>query len=95
MPTLIRLVIALLFLVGLGYAAMFALTVMVDPGEKDITVRIPARDLVAQPTRLPDVQTTSTPAAPAAPVPGAPVPVTTSTPPADDNAPLVVPGAPE
>lgn len=90
MPTLIRLVIALLFLVGLGYAAMFALTVMVDPGEKDITVRIPARELSAQPIKLPDVQTTTSPATPA----GAPVPITT-TPPADQSAPLVEPGAPE
>jgi hypothetical protein len=45
MPTLIRLVIFLLVLAGLGYGAMFALTVMVDPGEKDITIRIPAREL--------------------------------------------------
>jgi hypothetical protein len=89
MPSLIRLVIALLFLVGLGYAAMFALTVMVDPGEKDITVRIPARDLMAQqPVRLPDAQVTSS--LPAA----APVPVTTSAPSAEE-APLVEPGTPE
>ncbi|MCF1745044.1 hypothetical protein [Paradevosia shaoguanensis] len=90
MPTLIRLVIALLFIVGLGYAAMFALTVMVDPGEKEITVRIPARELVAQPVRLPDVQTTSNPTLPAQ----APVPITTSTP-SNEEAPLVQPGGPE
>jgi len=91
MPTLIRLVIALLFIVGLGYGAMFALTVMVDPGEKDVTIRIPARDLVAEPARAPDPQTTGNPSLPAS----APVPVTTSTPPGDEDAPLVEPGAPE
>jgi hypothetical protein len=47
MPTLIRLFVVLLVLAGLGFAGMIALTVMVDPGEKDITIKIPARDLVA------------------------------------------------
>jgi hypothetical protein len=42
-PTLIRLVVALLFLVGLGYAGMFALAVFVDPGQKQVTVNIPSR----------------------------------------------------
>jgi hypothetical protein len=46
MPTLIRLFLVLVFLGGLGFAGMIALTVMVDPGEKDITVKIPARELV-------------------------------------------------
>ena len=45
MPTLIRLVIVLLFLAGLVYGAMFALTVFVEPREKDVTVRVPARDI--------------------------------------------------
>lgn len=58
MPTLIRMIIALLFLGGLGLAAMVALTVFVDPGEKEITVRIPARDLVATPTDDPLVDRT-------------------------------------
>lgn len=52
MPTLIRLIVALLFLVGLAYGGMFALTVMVDPGEKEITVKVPARDLVVAPVRV-------------------------------------------
>ena len=47
MPTLIRLVIVLAVLAGLGFAGMIALTIMVDPGEKDITIKIPARELVA------------------------------------------------
>ena len=46
MPTLIRLLIVLLVLSGLVFAGMIALTVMVDPGEKDITIKIPARELV-------------------------------------------------
>src|SRR3569832_259533 len=46
MPTLIRLLIVLLVLSGLVFAGMIALTIMVDPGEKDITIKIPARDLV-------------------------------------------------
>lgn len=46
MPTLIRLFLVLAVLAGLVFAGMIALTVMVDPGEKDITVKIPARELV-------------------------------------------------
>lgn len=61
MPTLIRLIVALLFLAGLGYAGLFALSAMVDPGEKEITVRIPARDLVPAPRQLPRVNTTTQP----------------------------------
>ena len=47
MPTLIRLFIVLLVLAGLAFAGMIALTIMVDPGEKDITIKIPPRELVA------------------------------------------------
>ena len=46
MPTLIRLIITLLFLAGLVYAGMFALVVFVEPAPKEVTVRIPARDLL-------------------------------------------------
>ena len=45
MPTLIRLFIVLLVLAGLAFAGMIALTIMVDPGEKDITIKIPPREL--------------------------------------------------
>ena len=69
MPTLIRLLVFLLVLVGLGYGAMFALVAMVRPNEKEVTVRIPARDLVPSATRDPLVQreinTTRTPESPA------------------------------
>jgi len=46
MPTLVRLFVFLLIIAGLGFAGMLALTIMVDPGEKDITIKIPARELV-------------------------------------------------
>lgn len=45
MPTLVRLFIFLLFIAGLGVIGMIALTVTVDPGEKDITIKIPAREM--------------------------------------------------
>ena len=46
MPTLIRLIITLLFLAGLIYAGMFALVVFVEPKPKEVTIRIPARELL-------------------------------------------------
>jgi hypothetical protein len=64
MPTLIRLIVALLFLAGLAFAAAFALTIFVDPGEKEITVKIPPRQLVAtpQPAMPPAADTQTVPA---------------------------------
>lgn len=41
MPTLFRFLTTILFLVGLFYAAMFALIWYVKPHEGEITVRIP------------------------------------------------------
>jgi hypothetical protein len=52
MPTLLRFLLVLIVLGGLGFAGMLALTVMVDPGEKDITIKIPTRELVAPATPL-------------------------------------------
>ena len=77
MPTLIRLIVILLVLVGLGYGAMLALVAIVQPRDKDVTIRIPARDLLPQTQRDPlvrrEINTTRTPEAPAAePVPEAP-----------------------
>lgn len=46
MPTLIRLIITLLFLAGLVYAGMFVLVAFVEPKPKEVTIRIPARDLL-------------------------------------------------
>ncbi|RYE72259.1 MAG: hypothetical protein EOP19_30785 [Hyphomicrobiales bacterium] len=94
MPTLIRLVVILLVLAGLAYGAMFGLVAMVDPGEKDVTVRIPARDLIASPERAPVVRreidtTRVAPAAEpagAAPTPGTGEPLPApAAPPAEDG----------
>lgn len=46
MPSLIRLLVVLMVLAIFGFAGMIALTVMVNPPEKDITIKIPTRDLV-------------------------------------------------
>src|ERR1700754_4436517 len=46
MPTLIRFFVVLVVLAGLGFAGMIALTMFVDPGEKDVTIKIPPRELV-------------------------------------------------
>ena len=46
MPTLIRLLITLLFLAGLAYAGMVALIAFVEPEPKEVTIRIPQRDLL-------------------------------------------------
>lgn len=92
MPTLIRLLVVLLVLAGIVLGAMFALVATVTPREKQVTIRIPARDLVPAPDRDPLVRReidTSRPAAPAdtpAEAPAAPA----ETPPApaeggDDN----------
>lgn len=81
MPTLIRLVVILLVLAGLVYGAMFALVIFVEPADKEITVRIPARDLVPAPERDPlvmrEIDTSRTadsppPAEPAATQPAPP-----------------------
>lgn len=46
MPTLIRLIIILLFLAGLVYGGMIALVAYVQPNPKETTIRIPQRDLL-------------------------------------------------
>lgn len=46
MPTLIRLIIILLFLAGLVYGGMIALVTYVQPNPKETTIRIPQRDLL-------------------------------------------------
>ena len=88
MPTLIRLIVILLVLVGLGYGAMFALVAVVQPRDKNVTIRIPARDLMPSTQRDPlvrrEINTTRTPEAPAAePVPAAPAVAPATEAPAD------------
>lgn len=46
MPTLIRLIVVLVVLAGIAFGAMFALVAMVTPRDKQVTMRIPARELV-------------------------------------------------
>ncbi|WP_407931789.1 hypothetical protein [Devosia sediminis] len=48
MPSLIRLVIVLLFLGGLVFAGMFALVTFVEPTPKEVSQRIPTRDLLGE-----------------------------------------------
>jgi len=68
MPSLIRLLITLIFLAGLVYAGMFALVTFVEPTPKQVSQRIPTRDLLgeteaARPgTNLPQPNVTSEPA---------------------------------
>lgn len=56
MPTLIRLLVLLLVLAGIAYGAMFALVALVDPGEQEVSIRIPARNLLPAPERDPLVR---------------------------------------
>ncbi len=88
MPTLIRLIVILLVLVGLGYGAMFALVAVVQPRDKNVTIRIPARDLMPSTQRDPlvrrEIDTTRAPEAPAAePAPETPAVVPAPEEPAD------------
>lgn len=48
MPSLIRLVIVLLFFGGLIFAGMFALVTFVEPTPKEVSQRIPTRDLLGE-----------------------------------------------
>lgn len=69
MPTLFRLLITLIFLAGLAYAGMFALVTFVDVAPKDVSQRIPTRDLLGETgtpggggTNLPQPNVTTAPA---------------------------------
>ncbi len=101
MPTLIRLVVILLVLVGLAYGGMFALVAAVDPGEKDITIRIPTRDLVAAPERTPlvrreiDTSRTADSPPPAEPAAADPAPAEAAAGDAGGDVRTLSPGAPE
>jgi hypothetical protein len=45
MPTLFRFLVFILFLGGIAVGSMFALTIFVEPTPREMTERIPARDL--------------------------------------------------
>ncbi len=51
MPTLIRFLIFILFLTALVFSSMIALVVFVDPPQKEVSVRIPTRDLLGTENR--------------------------------------------
>ena len=87
MPTLIRLLVILLVLAGIAVGAMFALVATVTPRDKQVTIRIPSRDLVPAQERDPlvrrEIDTTrpaETPAAPAEPAVPADTPAAPATP---------------
>jgi len=69
MPTLIRLIITLAFLAGLVYVGMFALVAFVEPSPKQVTIRIPTRDLLGggAPALPGSTPPAASPAAPASP----------------------------
>lgn len=94
MPTLIRLLVILLILAGLAYGGMFALVAAVDPGEKEITVRIPMRQLLAAQEREPlvrrEIDTSRTATPPAAAAPAEPAPAD-----AKEDVQTLAPGVPE
>lgn len=48
MPTLFRLLTIIGILVGLVYAGMFALVVLVEPREREVTIRVPARVMLSE-----------------------------------------------
>lgn len=45
MPTLFRFVTTLAIIAGLAYGAMYALVVLVEPRQGEMTVRVPAERL--------------------------------------------------
>ncbi len=70
MPTLFRLLITVLFLGGLAFAGMFALVTFVEVEPKEVSQRIPTRDLLGETgapggggTTLPQPNVTTTPPA--------------------------------
>lgn len=73
MPTLIRLIVVLLVLAGIAFGAMVALVATVTPRDKEVTRRIPARELVPSPEREPlvrrEIITNRPEPAPATPAP--------------------------
>lgn len=45
MPTLLRFILVLAILAGLGFAAMFALATLVQPQPREISVTVPSSKL--------------------------------------------------
>jgi len=51
MPTLFRFLFVLAVIAGVIYGSMLALVFLVDPHERDVTVRIPSERLNPAPTQ--------------------------------------------
>lgn len=51
MPTLFRFMSILAVIAGLIYGGMVALAVLVEPRERDVTVRVPSEKLNPEPTQ--------------------------------------------
>lgn len=90
MPTLIRLLVVLLVLAGIVFGAMFALVATVNPRDKQVTIRIPARELVPSAANDPLVRREIDTSRPTTPVeaPAAETPATPAVPadaPADNG----------
>jgi hypothetical protein len=49
MPSLLRFLVVIGVIVGLAYAAIYALATMVDPKPREITVTVPPDKFVKQP----------------------------------------------
>ena len=91
MPTLIRLLVVLLVLAGIAFGAMFALVATVTPRAKQVTIRIPARDLVPSATNDPLVRREIDTTRPTTPAPAIDVPAPAETPVAPAAAPADAP----
>ncbi len=48
MPSLFRFLFILAVLAGIGYGSLVALTLMVEPNQREMTVKIPAKKLNPQ-----------------------------------------------
>jgi len=48
MPSLIRFIVFCAVIAGIGYGAMYALTIYVEPTPKEVQIRVPANKLNLQ-----------------------------------------------
>ena len=63
MVSLVRFVIVLAILAGIGYGAMFALVAFVEPNTREMTVRVPSGDIAPRPAPMPRIAPPPAPAA--------------------------------
>ncbi len=53
MVSLVRFLIILAILAGIGYGGMFALVTFVEPNTREMTVRVPSSDIDPRPAPMP------------------------------------------